>query len=246
MAKIPDAPENLAREHIIPFVKPEKEPEPNASERVNTFIQQNRRAVLTVAAGLLVILIGFMAGLSIRDALRAKAIQEAEALGLRYEALRNSLGDSGKDGDVQALIQDLSAFASARSGYAGARGYDILGSIYAEKKDWENAEKAWAGAAAAGAGTYLAPVFFFNAAVAAEEQGKVQEAIDLYAKAQSGLFPQASRAQFQIGRLEEGRGSRDAALQAYREVINKWPKDAVWANLAQSRIITLSLKQDDR
>ena len=244
MAKTPEAPENSAREHIIPFVKPEKDPEPNVSERINTFIQRNRRTILTVAALLIVVLIGFVAGLSIRDALRAQAIQEAEALGLRYEALRNYLSGTEKEEETRALIQDLSTFAAAHSGYAGARGYDLLGSIHAEKKDWENAEKAWTSAAVAGAGTYLAPAFFFNAAVAAEEQGKAQEAIDLYVKAQSDFFPQASRAQFQVGRLEEGRGNRDAALQAYRDIINKWPQDAVWTNLAQSRIITLSLKQN--
>lgn len=242
MAKTPDAPENLARDPIIPFVKPEKEEDMSASERINTFIQRNRRAILIAAAVIVVALVGFIAGLSIRDALRAKAIKEAEALGARYEELRNFLTDQSKEKEAEDLARDISAFAATHRGYAGARGYDLLAALHAEKKDWENAEKAWTSAAGAGAGTYLAPIFFFNAAVAAEEQGKTQEAIELYAKAQSDLFPEASRAQFQIGRLEEGRGNQDAALQAYREIINKWPNDAVWTNLAQSRIITLSLK----
>jgi hypothetical protein len=37
-------------------------------------------------------------------------------------------------------------------------------------------------------------------------------------------------------------GEGDAALEAYREVITRWPYDAVWTSLAQSRIIALELE----
>jgi tetratricopeptide (TPR) repeat protein len=112
-----------------------------------------------------------------------------------------------------------------------------------EKKDWSAAQKAWSAAAKSGAKTYMVPVSLCNAAVAAEEQGDIQGAVDFYTQsiAFGETFPTASRAQFQIGRLEEERNNKDAALQAYREVINKWPDDQLWTNLAQSRIIALTL-----
>jgi tetratricopeptide (TPR) repeat protein len=90
--------------------------------------------------------------------------------------------------------------------------------------------------------TYLEPVAFYNGAVAAEEQGNTAQAIELYTKAASAAdFPAASRAQFAIGRLQEANG-KDAALEAYKSLLSKWPNDQVWANLAQSRIIALSSK----
>jgi tetratricopeptide (TPR) repeat protein len=230
---------------IAPFA-PKPEPgafnQPlSASERLNLFLQNNRRFIFAGALGLGVVLIGFIAGLIVFDALRNSALAQAEEFSQRYETL--NLTDPAKESEVTAFITELSAFAVSHSGYAAARGYALLGSIYMERKEWESAETAWTGAAKAGAKTYMVPVSLCNAAVSAEERGDIQRAIDYYAQsvAFGETFPTASRAQFQIGRLEEERRDTDAALKAYREVINRWPNDPLWTNLAQSRIIALTL-----
>jgi hypothetical protein len=54
-------------------------------------------------------------------------------------------------------------------------------------------------------------------------------------------FPAAAHAQFAIGRLEESRGNTDAALGAYRKLIENWPEESDWVNLAHSRVISLTL-----
>jgi tetratricopeptide (TPR) repeat protein len=94
--------------------------------------------------------------------------------------------------------------------------------------------------------TYLSPVAFFNAGAAAEEQGKAQEAIEYYTNclASSADFPGAPRAQFAIGRLQEGLHENAAALEAYRAVISGWPYNQVWVNLAHSRIIALEAETE--
>jgi tetratricopeptide (TPR) repeat protein len=85
-------------------------------------------------------------------------------------------------------------------------------------------------------------VSFFNAAVAAEEQDNAEAAIGYYTKVleYKDVFPEAARAQFTVGRLEESRNNREAALSAYRNVLSIWPGDPVWPNLAQSRVLALS------
>lgn len=228
-------------EQIISFAPNPELGTLSASERLNLFIQNNRRIIFVGVLGIAVLLVGFIGGLGILDALRTGALTKAEEFGRQYESL--NLTDAAKEGEVAAFIDELSAFAAKNSGYAGARSYSILGGIYMEKKDWAAAEQAWTAAARAGAKTYLAPVSLCNAAAAAEEQGNIPGAIGFYAQsiAFGASFPTASRAQFQIGRLEEARNDKDAALQAYREVINKWPDDPLWTNLAQSRIIALTL-----
>ncbi|MDR2485620.1 MAG: tetratricopeptide repeat protein [Treponema sp.] len=249
MAKTPEQAEKEkpAKEQSIPFARVEQSGRNEAlstSERLNGFIQNNRRTILTVAIGAFVLLAGFVSVLVIKDTLQTKALARVEDFKERYETLRIDLAEASKEAEVNALVDELSGFASKHSGYAAARGYAILGNIYADKKDWEAAENAWAAGAKAGAKTYLAAVSLFNAAVAAEERGNIQGAIDLYAQsaALGDIFPAAGRAQFQIGRLEESRNNRDAAIQAYRDLINKWPDDAGWGNLAQSRIISLTLR----
>jgi tetratricopeptide (TPR) repeat protein len=210
------------------------------TERLSDFLQ---RKVLAIGAiGVVAILVILIAVFIIGEALQTKALTQVEEFTRRYETLLPLITDESKATDVQALLDVLSAFAPKHSGYTGARGYSLLASIYAEQKNWAEAENAWAAGAKAGAKTYLEPVCLFSAAVAAEEQGNIAGAIERYTQcvAFADTFPAAPRAQFSIGRLLEGQGSKDAAIAAYREIPSKWPSDAIWANLAQSKIIFLS------
>ncbi|MDR3138649.1 MAG: tetratricopeptide repeat protein [Treponema sp.] len=212
------------------------------NERLNIFLQRNRKTFIIGFGGLLVLLAGVIAFFLIRDSLEAKAVSAVENFTRRYEALSAELNEPGKAGEVQALQDELSEFAAKHRGYAGARSCSLLANIHAEKKEWAEAEQAWAKAAGLAPKTYLAPVFLFNAAVAAEEQGNIAGAIELYANVVSlkDIFPSAPRAQFSIGRLQETQKNNEAALEAYRAVINNWPGEAVWANLAQNRILVIN------
>jgi cytochrome c-type biogenesis protein CcmH/NrfG len=210
-------------------------------EGLNRFIQRNRKPIIFGALGIFIFLIGFIATVSIRELLQKRSFSQLEAFNQRYDLLRVDLNEPSKAADVQALVDELSLFASKQSGYAGARSYAMLGSIYADKKAWEDAEKAWTHAAKAGAKTYLAAVSLSNAAFAAEEGGNILGAIELYRQSVSlkDTFPAAARAQFSIGRLEEVQNHPEAAIEAYQELLNTWPTDTVWTSLAQSRILFL-------
>jgi tetratricopeptide (TPR) repeat protein len=195
-------------------------------------------AFAVIAVGLA----GFIAVTAIRSSLQTKALTQVEELNRRYETLRFDIKEESKATDVQALLDDLSSFAQKQSGYAAARAYTLSANIYMDQARWDEAFTAWDKAASASAETYLQPVAFYNGAVAAEEQGNTAQAIELYTKAASAAdFPAASRSQFAIGRLQEANG-KDAALEAYKSLLSKWPDDQVWGNLAQSRIIALSSK----
>jgi tetratricopeptide (TPR) repeat protein len=165
-----------------------------------------------------------------------------EALNRRYEALRFDIDKPEKESEVNALLDDLAQFAGTRKeGYAVARAYAISGGIYGDKKNWAESAKAWDNAAAAAKGVYLEPVAFYNEAVALEEQNNTQGAIDLFIKAASfDDFPAAPRAQFNAGRLRESL-DKNTAIEAYQNLLNKWPNENLWAALAQSRIIALTI-----
>jgi tetratricopeptide (TPR) repeat protein len=212
------------------------------SDALAGFIQTNRKGLLISMIAVVVLVIGFIAGFTIRDTLRLKAISAVEDFTRRYETLVMDINESVKAEDVQALLDELSAFAAKHSGYAGARAYSLSASIYTERRDWGEAEKAWTNAAKSAGKSYLAPTALFNAAVAAEEQGNLAQAISLYAESavHESDFPGAARAQFEIGRLHETQGDTQAALEAYRLIPEKWENDSTWINLAQNRIIALS------
>jgi tetratricopeptide (TPR) repeat protein len=212
---------------------------------INEFIQKNRKPIFVSFSVLFLLFVGFIVAFSLLGALRKKAISEVEGLNARYEALRFTIAEESSAADVEALLGDLEAVAKKTSGYAGGRAWAIIAGIHGDKKEWAEAEAAWTSAAKAAAKTYLASAAWFNAGAAAEEQGRVDEAVGCYTQslANTEAFPAAPRAQFAIGRLKEAQGDHAAAIAAYREVISKWSYDTVWNNLAQSRIIALEARQ---
>jgi tetratricopeptide (TPR) repeat protein len=217
------------------------------SEGINDFVQKNRKAIFVSLGVIVLMLAGFIAAVSLMDMLRQKAISAAEELSGRYESLRFTITEEASAADVEALLTDLEAFAKKHSGYAGGRAWALAAGIRSDKKEWEQAETAWASAAETAAKTYLGPAAWFNAGIAAEEQGKTAEALEYYAKSLSTAiaFPAAPRAQFSIGRLKEALQDNAAAIEAYRALITNWPYDTVWTNLAHSRIAALEPKTAD-
>jgi tetratricopeptide (TPR) repeat protein len=217
---------------------------PNVSEQINEFIQKNRKPIFITAASLLVILIAAIAALSLMDMFRNRAIAAVEELNDRYETMLPSITEEYFSDDVNSFLQELTDFAKKHSGYSGGRAWLIIGGIQAAKKDWAEAETAYTEAARTAGRSYLAPLAWFNAAVAAEEQGKTAEAIGYYGSSLTvpAVFSAAPRAQFSVGRLHETLNEDEKAIEAYRAVISGWPYDQIWTNLARSRIITLETK----
>jgi tetratricopeptide (TPR) repeat protein len=216
-----------------------KAEEVNINEKIASFVQKHRRAILVSIGVIVFAVLGFIAALGIIEALRNREISAVEELNTRYEAIRFSINEESSAEKVQSLMEDLSAFAGKNSGYSGGRAFSLIAAVHADKKEWALAEEAWNKAAKAAAKTYLEPVSLFNAGRAAEEQGNIDKAIEYFTGCADISFPAAARALFTVGRLEEERNNTGAAVETYRLVISRFPDDNVWSNLAQSRIIYL-------
>jgi tetratricopeptide (TPR) repeat protein len=216
----------------------------NIGDKVNEFIQRNRKVIFTTVGLLVFLFIGLIVFLSLQDISRKKAISEVEELNRRYEDLRFLVGDDYYTADFEALLADLNAFANNKGGFSGSRAWSIIALIHSGREEWPQAENAWLNAARAGTRTYLGPLSLFNAAVAAEEQGKLHEAIELLERclAHPFEFPAAARAQFAIGRLYEELNDYPAAIEAYRAVLINWQDIPVWQHLARSKIIAIEVK----
>jgi tetratricopeptide (TPR) repeat protein len=236
----------------------------NFTQNLSDFIQRNRGSFLVGSIVIVVLLVGFIAVTSIKGSLDKKSLIYVEDFVQRYEDLQAKISENkakstenadgnkesgeetggGIEAEIDNFLNEVTVFASKHKGYAGSRAYSIVANIYSEKENWIEVKKAWDSAALLSKGTYFEPVSFYNAAVAAEEQGNIQEAIALYTKAAAAPnFSACSRAQFAIGRLEESQNNKDAAVEMYRDLLNKWPDDQVWSNLAQSRIIFLNSRK---
>ena len=224
-----------------------KNDELTINERLTEFIQKNRKIILSGFAAIVIILTGFIIISVVRGNLQSKALTQVDSFQRRYDELKLFIGNEEpeavlKQVELIVLSEELGVFANKSSGFAAARSFDISANIFADQKRWADAEEAWDKAAKAAGKSYLAPFSLYNAAVAAEEQGNTDTAIDYYTRVleYGDSFPSAARAQFSVGRLEESRSNNDAAIEAYRNLMRRWPADPVWPNLAQSRILVLN------
>jgi tetratricopeptide (TPR) repeat protein len=216
----------------------------NIGEKINEFIKTHRKAIFITIGILLFLFIGLIAFLSLSDALNKKSNAAIDELYGRYDDLSLNSDEDFYAEDLDNLLADLKTFAEKNKGFAGSKAWSMVGQIYSGRKDWSLAQDAWLSAAKIGNNTYLAPIALFNAAAASEEQGNLEQAIDLLKQcvAHKFEFPAAPRAQFSIGRLYETIGDSTAAVEAYREVLIKWPEIPVWQNLARSRLALLEVK----
>jgi len=214
------------------------------TEKFSAFVQTNRKTILIVLGVLVVILIGTIVFISVRDYLNNRAIASVEEINLKFEDLRYYLSDEYYQDDVNAVLAEAISFAEKNSGYAGSKAWSITAAIYSERKEWSKAEESWLNSARVGVNTYLGPIALFNAAVAAEEQGKLENAIELLKQClvHNFEFPAAPRAQFNIGRIYEQLGNYTAALEAYRDVIINWSNLPVWHQLARSRMAAIEIR----
>jgi tetratricopeptide (TPR) repeat protein len=217
------------------------------NQTLNDFVQRNRKPLIIGIAVFLGLIIALIAFLSISEYLRSIALSKVEGFNRSYYAIMNSeeyvTDQTSQQMALFSLLDELGAFQKRNFGYAAARAYAISASIYTDMGNWYNVENAWLNAASAARKTYFAPVAYFNAAVAAEEQNNISRAIELYDKALEfeDIFPAAPRAQFSVGRLYETQGNYVDALYAYQTVVNKWYQEQVWVGLAHSRILYLTI-----
>lgn len=227
--------------------KPRNRDTSQLREQLNDFLQKNRMKFLMLLGLIVIVLAGFIIVTTISGNMQTAALGKIDSFSSRYDDLKKYMDGTDSDAaskqaDITALENDLAAFSAKAGGFAAAKAYSISANIYMDQKKWADAEKAWSASAKAAKKSYLEPIAIFNAAVAAEEQGNADDAVSLYKQAVAfgNSFIAAARAQFAVGRIEESRNNKDAALEAYKTLVSKWPNDTVWANLAQSRIVTLS------
>ena len=215
----------------------------NIGDKISNFVRQNRKGIFIITGIIVFLFVGLVVFISTQDVFRKKAISAVEELEKRFEDIRFLLNDENYSGDIDVLLSDTQSFTGKNSGYAGSKAWTIIAQIYYSREEWQAAEEAWINASKAGAKTYLGPISLFNAAAAAEEQGKLELAIEYLEKSisHSFEFPAAPRAQFSIGRLYEKLNNFPAAVEAFRAILINWPDVPVWQNLARSRIVGIEV-----
>ncbi len=211
------------------------------SQKISDFLRKYRTIVLAVlgAAVLAVIVVALWSaihGAAVRNS--TARLEKAQA---SIAALADEKDEAKKAELEKAAVADLDAIAAKWPRlFAGQRARLLKGRLAADKKDWALAEKEFIAVADAAGSSYLAPAALQEAAVAAEERGAPEKAVEYY-KRFVDKFPKAAgvpHAWFSLGRLAEDSKDYVAAMGHYEKVVAAFPDDD-WTKLAKDRILSL-------
>lgn len=231
------------------IIRPDKEEEKNFVQKISDFISKNRVVFISVVGAILGIIIIAGAYSIVSNSIANNSSRAMEEVRTKI-ASWNSETDTAKKTDLESgLLDDLDKVAKKwPNSFAAQEALFTKSSLYAFKKDWANAEAASLEAAKKLPKTYLAPIALESAAVAAEEQGKADVALEYYNKIISQYkadTPNLAHAYFSVARLSEAKSDWKAALDNYGKLLSSFA-DSDWTKLAKDRVIYLKAQGYDK
>lgn len=219
----------------------QKEP---AMDKLARFLTRHRVPILVIVAAILVGVVVLIAVLSVQNAREEAALIAVEELQTELDDWVR-LGDDDRAARYPALAGAASAIIDGYPRtYAAARARIIDARALANLDRWAEAATRYAEVAEQRPRSYLAPVSLMDAAVAAENSGDTERALELLGRiverygGESSMVP---RALFSIGRIHEQRDEIADAAAAYRRLISSYPAGS-WTSLARNRIISLTVE----
>ena len=220
-----------------------KEEKKSSSERFVDFISKNRRIIigLGIAIVLIIVAIGIYTAVSGNIASassRAMELADQKALQWSQET------DEEKRAEIESsLIAELDSIAQKwPRTLAAQRALLRKAALLSQKKEYAEAEKSALEAYRRNKKSYVAPIALELAAVAAEEAGNTDAALEHYTlitKDYKKDNPAAAHAFFNLGRIKEAKGDYKGAIEAYNQLIASFG-DSEWAMLAKNRVIYLN------
>ncbi len=216
--------------------KMEKE---SIASSINSALEKSRTAVTALIVILVLAVVGFVVGITVRDKIVAGGIEKLDTISYIYSKDGDSLSDEDVAARQTAAIEQLTPLVE-KSGIVGARANMLLAEIYFEKADYTASRDAWLKAAHVGNG-YNVPYSTYQAAVCSENLNDVDSALKYYqSAADDAEFFLKDHALFNVGRLNEEKADFEAAKVAY-EKLNAINPETQWANLAKTRLIALKI-----
>ncbi len=206
-----------------------------------TFLSNNRVPFMILAAIVVLLVIG----VGIYTFIHQNRVEQSAVAAEEMQSLFSDWQEAEEDNKAE-LAEELVSTGEKTIDkfskmYAASRARLVLGQLSFEQDSYSEAAEYFTDIADTQPKSYLAPVGLMHAAAAHEHAGEYQEAIAMYQRVRENyaeVFPKVPHALFSIGRLYEELEDKDAALQAYNEVVDNF-SSSNWTNLARDRIIYL-------
>ena len=210
---------------------------------VSNFLQRHRKPLLAILVAVIGIVVGLFLYLQYRGAQEERARVAAETVQELFEEFSAATDETDRQSLATEITAEVTRIASDYPRFAAAqRALFVRGSMNWELEQWEAASADFERAAERFPDSYLTPISLFNAAAAAEEDGQVDRARQLFTQLVDSFdTPETPRALFALGRIAEQQGDTDGATDYYNRLVQNHA-GSTWTNLARTRIIALSVQ----
>lgn len=212
-----------------------------AGKKIENFMTRNRKFILCIG---LVLVLGAIAAcvcVGVMDSQKKSALEVVDKIEYTYSKDFDSLSEEEIVARQTAALDSLKDLLG-KKGVVGVRANMLAADICFAKKDFVNSMDYWVAAAKADEKSYTAPICYYNAGVCYEETGDNKTAASYYQMAaDNSKFLLTPRALMGIARVKEADGDFAGAAEMYNKLVDSYSSND-WTDLAQSRLIRLSLE----
>jgi TolA-binding protein len=214
-------------------------------EKFSYNLQKNRIILLALLGIIIVVVVGLAIWSDVKTKRLESSTQQIEAIQEKYELWASESDDAKKaekEKELTSALEDV--LTKYPKLYAGQRALFIRGQMAFEKKEWDSAASFYLELKKIFPKSYLASISLVNAAVAYEEKGDTDKAIEMYklfVESYKEENPDTARIFFSLGRLYEEKNDKENALKYYNDLSENYP-DSDWTKFAKSRIIYLETR----
>ncbi|MCR5731760.1 MAG: tetratricopeptide repeat protein [Sphaerochaetaceae bacterium] len=215
------------------------------AEKTEKFFYNNWKKITIVCAVIAIALV-ILAVVTVMDN-NKKEKQFTEVFNLE-QGYNSILSLDNTSDEFNKALADLNAKADAL--IADADGYPEIKAKYIKAlaamvaQDWNTAASSMEDVAVAAKDTYLVPAALVNAAVAYENAGSQDKALELYNKVWNDFgkdCPEGPKALFNVARIYEAKGDTELAKATYSQLVDTYlsTTGSEYARIANARLITL-------
>lgn len=212
-----------------------------ASSKLTSFLEKNRKGVLTALVVIICVLIGYIVTNVILDNAKNKALAAIDEISYEMTEGSKDLDDSELTARETKALDALAVYTK-KGGVAGVRANMLCAEISFQQKNYEDSVNYWKAAANKGKKSYTAPLANYNMAVCYEMINNLEEAAKCYkVAADNEGFALNTHAKFSLGRVLEANGDFEGAIAAYTDLFDKNP-NSEWAKIAKTRVLSLQIE----
>ncbi|MCR5761552.1 MAG: tetratricopeptide repeat protein [Sphaerochaetaceae bacterium] len=187
---------------------------------VTGFYNLHKKVLFIACAAVVVVLLAIVIISSVITSNNEKAMVRIVDLGDRCSAYLTA--EESNQETFDALVADLNAEIKDSS-YVSVKAAYLLGNLYYETEDYQNAYDAYMKCYDLNKDSYFAPLALVNAAAAVEENGDADTALDLYSKVSdyeiSGVN---AKALFNSARINLSKGNNDLAKAQLESLVQSY------------------------